>query len=179
MWAHQRKNYYCHNHLFTSSEEDRSIKGPVLWRNWSCSSRRWTLAFLKVRVDVGRRGSPNDQSSVAALLTSFCCPFLLFILHQGLYMKSQTSVFNVVFKLVWCRGEALGDPQLAGHFGRAVCSAWINMCIMLWIRELWKSFVIFGAESDSSLLVSLGKPPGEEQEALAPNISPGMANALR
>ena len=47
--------------------------------------------------------------------------------------------------------------------------------------ELWKIFVTFGAESDSSLLmVSLGKPPSDEQEALAPSLfSPGMANALQ
>lgn len=43
--------------------------------------------------------------------------------------------------------------------------------------ELWKIFVTFGAESDYSLL--MGKPPGDEQEALAPSLlSPGIANAL-
>lgn len=46
--------------------------------------------------------------------------------------------------------------------------------------ELQKIFVTFGAESDSSLLmVTLGKPPGDEQEGLAPSLfSPGMTNAL-
>lgn len=49
------------------------------------------LAFLKVRVDAGRRGSPNDWSSLAGLLiVTPPPPPPLFIFHQGLCIKSQT-----------------------------------------------------------------------------------------
>ena len=62
----------------------------------------------------------------------------------------------------------------------STCAFWRGARGSSYGGELRKSVVTFWAESDSSLLmVSLGSPPSDEQEALAPSFSPGKANALQ
>lgn len=143
----------------------------------SCPSWRGMLDFLKAREDVGKRGAKMTRALLRIcnfFFLSFSLLSLLFILHQGLRIKSQT-VLSMSFSSLGERGQGSWGPQLLVHVGGRGRCAGINTCIaeghlgQQLGDQLQRISVTFGADSGSSLLIiSLGKPPGDYQEALHP-----------
>lgn len=110
------------------------------------------------------------------------CPAVHFT--PGFMCWIPAGVFNVVAKLAQCRGCAPGHPQLAGCFGQGDCSEWSNNCSaerclgqQLEVMNDRRFLSCSGQSDPSLLMVSLGKPPGDEQEDHANTFSPGMARA--
>lgn len=145
------------------------------------------LAFLKVRVDAGRRGSPNDWSSLAGLLIVKPPPPPRCSFSTRAYVLSPRQCLQCSIQACLVQGQGSWGPtgDGASWVGRLFCMNQHVRCRVPWDNsygdKLRKIFVTFGAESDSSLLtVSLGKHPSNEQQAPAPSLfSPGMANALQ
>lgn len=145
------------------------------------------LAFLKVRVDAGRRGSPNDWSSLAGLLIVNPPPPPRCSFSTRAYVLSPRQCLQCSIQACLVQGQGSWGPTGDGAcwVGRLFCMNQHVRCRVPWDNsygdKLRKIFVTFGAESDSSLLtVSLGKHPSNEQQAPAPSLfSPGMANALQ